>query len=243
MIVVENLSKYYGATKALKNIYLEVAKGEVFGLLGLNGAGKSTCLRVLSGFLIPTTGQCFIDKKEIYQDAIKAREKIGYLPENPPLYPELRVIDYLIFVSRMKGITRKSLMRGVNHAINITNIGEVKNAYIRDLSLGFRKRVGIAQTLLGKPKVIILDEPVSGLDPLQIVEMRKLIRKLAGRFTIILSSHILTEVSKTCDRVQLIHEGEMVGELSGISLKRNLERAFMQATKKLTQKSAKRRVR
>ena len=236
MISIRNLSKYYGTKRALSNVNLEIPKGEVLGLLGLNGAGKSTCLRVLSGFLFPSAGYCSIQGKDIFEDSMRARQMIGYLPENPPLYPELRVDDYLMFIARMKGVAEKSRTREINYALRMTNLTEMRNQYIKSLSLGFRKRAGIAQALLGKPKVIILDEPISGLDPLQIIEIRKLIRQLAGKYTILLSSHILTEVSKTCDRVQLIHEGEIKGELSGTGLKRNLEQAFMRATKKLNKK-------
>ncbi len=229
MIQAIGLTKYYGDFPALENVSFEVKQGEVLGLLGLNGAGKTTCIRLLTGYLVPTEGETRIAGDSILSDPMKVKSRLGYLPEQPPLYPELTVQDYLRFVARLRGISDSAFDGEFQRVLAETQLGPARRSLIRHLSLGYRKRVGIAQAIIGSPEVLIFDEPISGLDPRQIVEMRKLIRGLAGRHTILISSHILTEVSRTCDRVLIIHKGRLAGELSGDSLQ-NLEDRFMELT-------------
>lgn len=230
MIKTEGLTKYYGDFPALRNLSFSVEKGEVVGLLGLNGAGKTTCLRILAGFLIPTEGETYIDGKNIFTDPLEVKSRLGYLPEQPPLYPELSVQDYLRFVARLRGVREDDFEQEFLRVAGLARLEAARRSLIRNLSLGYRKRVGIAQAIIGSPPVLIFDEPVSGLDPRQIVGVRKLIRELAGKHTILISSHILTEVSRTCDRVIIIHQGEFKGELKGDELHTNLEEKFMQMT-------------
>ncbi len=229
MIEVTDLSHHYGSFQALKNVSFKVPKGEVAGLLGLNGAGKTTCIRIMTGYLIPSGGSVTLDNLDVFSNPMETRGKIGYLPETPPLYPELTVTDFLRFVGRMRGIPEEEIPDQLNRVIKKTNLQAVKNTLIRKLSLGFKKRTGIAQALIGSPPLIILDEPVSGLDPRQIVEMRTLIRDLAGEHTVLLSSHILSEVTSTCDMVLIIHEGKLAGSLKGEELN-GLESKFMELT-------------
>ncbi len=229
MIRVSHLTKYYGTTQALHDVSFEIPKGEVVGLLGLNGAGKTTTLRILTGYLMPTEGETFIDSVNVFTHPLEVKGRIGYLPEVPPLYPELTVREYLRFVARLRGIPEGEFDAEFRRVTELTHLDPVRNALIRKLSLGFKKRVGIAQALIGSPPVLILDEPISGLDPRQIVEIRKLIRTLAGQHTILISSHILTEVSLTCDRVLIIHRGVLAGELHSHEME-SLEERFMELT-------------
>lgn len=229
MIEVDRLSFFYGSFQALHSVSFRIPNGEIAGLLGLNGAGKTTCLRVLTGFLQPTSGDIKIDGDSVFTSARMVKSKIGYLPENPPLYQELTVRDYLMFVARLRGVPRSRFPDELKLTAERTNLTHVLGSLIRNLSLGYRKRVGLAQAIIGSPPVIVLDEPVSGLDPRQIVEIRKLIRGLAQDHTVLLSSHILSEVSLTCDRVFIIHQGHLTGEFSGDDLA-HLEDRFMEAT-------------
>ena len=229
MIEIKGLSKYYGDFPALQDVNFRIETGEVAGLLGLNGAGKTTCLRILTGYLLPTDGEVRIDGIDVFARPIEIKQKIGYLPETPPLYPELTVEDYLRFVARMRGLPEREFPDEFMRVTEIAQLAAARRSQIRHLSLGFRKRVGIAQALIGSPPVLIFDEPISGLDPRQIVEMRQLIRSLAGKHTILISSHILTEVSQTCDRVVVIHNGRFTGELAGSELS-DLESKFMEMT-------------
>lgn len=230
MIRVSQLTKYYGNFAALEDVSFTINRGEVVGLLGLNGAGKTTCLRVLTGYLVPSAGECFIDGMNVFANPLEVKKRMGYLPEVPPLYPEMTVEDYLRFVARLRGISKADFDAEFMRVTELTQLELARRSLIQHLSLGFRKRVGIAQSLIGSPPVLIFDEPVSGLDPVQIVEVRKLIRRLAGDHTILISSHILTEVSQTCDRVIVVHKGRMAGELTGPELQTGLENRFMEMT-------------
>lgn len=230
MVQVSNLKKSYGDFQALKGISFEIYRGEIVGLLGLNGAGKTTCLRILTGFLSPTDGNSTIDGVDVYRDPFSVKNKIGYLPEVPPLYPELTVQDYLQFVGRLRGVAKEQFAQEFLRVTELTHLAPARRSLIGNLSLGFRKRVGIAQALIGSPPVLIFDEPISGLDPRQIIEVRKLIRSLAEKHTVLISSHILTEVSKTCDRVIIIHRGNIVAELEGQEMDTDLEAKFMEIT-------------
>jgi ABC-2 type transport system ATP-binding protein len=224
MIVVKNLTKYYGEKLAVSEINFELKKGEIVGLLGLNGSGKTTTIRMLTGFLIPTEGEIYIDGVSNFQDPIEAKRKIGYLPETPPLYEDLTIQDYLEFVSKIKGIPSETFQSEIDRVTSKTNLGTVKKSFIGSLSLGYRKRVGIAQALLGNPEVVIMDEPISGLDPEQILDMRNLIGKLAGKHTVLISSHILSEMYKTCDRFLIIHEGKLKFDYTKDELEQELGR-------------------
>ncbi|NEP15562.1 MAG: ABC transporter ATP-binding protein [Leptolyngbya sp. SIO4C1] len=210
MIEVEQLSKRYGSTAAIHNVSFQVESGEILGFLGPNGAGKTTTMRILSGYLPATSGTARVAGYEVHSDSMAVRQRIGYLPEIPPLYPEMTVAAFLHFVARIKGVAAGDRAAQVASAMQRCNITEKRNVLIRKLSKGFRQRVGIAQAIVHDPAVIILDEPTVGLDPRQIIEVRHLIKSLAGQHTIILSTHILPEVSMTCDRVAIIDRGEIV---------------------------------
>lgn len=231
MITIQGLTKYYGQFPALQDVSLSIKRGEVVGLLGLNGAGKTTAIRVLTGYLMPSSGECAIDGIDVFSRPLEVKGKIGYLPETPPLYPELTVEDYLRFVARLRGVSDADFAAEFLRVTDLTQLAPARRALVRTLSLGYRKRVGLAQALIGSPPVLILDEPISGLDPVQIVEVRKLIRNLAGNHTVLLSSHILAEVSRTCDRVVIIHRGRLAGELSGDAMHSQLEERFMELTR------------
>lgn len=224
MIQVSNLSKTYGEKRAIQNLNFTLEKGEVVGLLGLNGAGKTTTIRILTGYLIPSSGDARINGKSIFDEPLEAKKKIGYLPESPPLYEEMPVEDYLEFVSRIKGVEQGEIPSEINRVMDKTGIQAVRERMIGHLSLGYRKRVGIAQALLGNPDVIIMDEPISGLDPRQIIEIRNLIRGLAGDHTVLISSHILTEIYKTCDKFLFIHNGQLKSTLTLGELEEEMDR-------------------
>lgn len=211
MIEVENLSKIYGATQAIKNVSFSVPKGTILGFLGPNGAGKTTTMRILSGYIPATEGRVNIDGFEVHENPMVVREKIGYLPETPPLYTDMTVKDYLGFVTNIKGIANGYREEKVKKALQCCQLEDRANTIIRKLSKGYRQRVGIAQAIVHEPPVIILDEPTVGLDPRQIIEVRNLIKSLAGERTVILSTHILPEVSMTCDFVTIINKGLVVG--------------------------------
>lgn len=209
MIKVEGLTKRYGRTTAVRNISFEVEKGEIVGFLGPNGAGKTTTMRILTGFLPPTEGTASVGGLDVQEHPIEVKRRIGYLPEIPPLYPEMTVRDYLEFVARLKGIASADVAARVNSVIERCSIGAVRGKLNGQLSKGYKQRVGLAQALIHDPDVLILDEPTAGLDPKQIIEVRELIRELGGDHTIILSTHILPEVSTTCGRVIIINEGKI----------------------------------
>jgi ABC-2 type transport system ATP-binding protein len=209
MIQVEHVTKRYGSTTAVKNISFEVDRGEIVGFLGPNGAGKTTTMRILTGFLPATSGAARVGGSDVREHPIEVKRRIGYLPEMPPLYPEMEVEDYLRFVAGIKGIPKKEVGRRIDCVLERTSATDVRSTLVGKLSKGYRQRVGLAQALIHNPEVLILDEPTSGLDPKQIIEVRGLIRSLAGEHTIILSTHILPEVSSTCTRVIIINEGRI----------------------------------
>jgi ABC-2 type transport system ATP-binding protein len=210
MIEVEHLSKNYGVYAALDDVSFSAKPGEILGFLGPNGAGKTTTMRILSGYLPATMGTARVAGYDVHEESMAVRRSIGYLPENPPLYLDMTVEGYLNFVARIKGLPAGDRAARVNSAIARCNIEEKRKILIRKLSKGFRQRVGIAQAIVHNPPVIILDEPTVGLDPRQIIDVRHLIKSLAGDHTIILSTHILPEVSMTCDRVTIINKGKVV---------------------------------
>ena len=210
MIEVEHLSKTYGSTAAIADVSFSVESGEILGFLGPNGAGKTTTMRILSGYLPASSGTARIAGLDVHENSMGVRQRIGYLPENPPLYPEMSVEGFLFFVARIKQVPAGDLARRVTSAIERCGLVEKRKVLIRKLSKGFKQRVGIAQAIVHDPPVIILDEPTVGLDPRQIIEVRNLIKSLGGQHTIILSTHILPEVSMTCNRVTIINRGKIV---------------------------------
>ncbi|MBW4641855.1 MAG: ABC transporter ATP-binding protein [Goleter apudmare HA4340-LM2] len=210
MIEVEHLSKIYGSTPAITDVTFSVEPGEILGFLGPNGAGKTTTMRILAGYLPATNGTARIAGYDVHDNSLAVRQRIGYLPETPPLYPEMTVEGFLHFVARIKGVSAGDRTTKVKAAIERCNLVEKQRVIIRKLSKGYRQRVGIAQAIVHDPPAIILDEPTVGLDPRQIIEVRNLIKNLAGTHTIILSTHILPEVSMTCSRVAIINRGKVV---------------------------------
>jgi len=210
LISIEHLSRHYGALKAVDSVNFELKRGEVLGFLGPNGAGKSTTMQMITGNLAPTQGKICINGIDLLDQPKLAKAEIGYLPEQPPLYMELSVEEYLIFCAKINGISRNNQTTAINRAIERCGLGEVKSRLISNLSKGYQQRVGIAQAIIHTPSIVILDEPTVGLDPIQIREIRKLIRELGNEHSVILSTHILPEVQMTCDRVQIIHKGKLV---------------------------------
>ncbi len=210
MIQVEGLTKYYGPSAAIKDLTFNIERGEVIGFLGLNGAGKSTTLKVLGCVLLPTSGVVKIDGHDVVRDPHEIRKKIGFLPDTPPLYNEMTVDRYLEFVAQLRGVSAADAKARVKEVEEKTALVEVHDQVIAELSHGYRQRVGLAQAIVHQPQLLILDEPTSGLDPVQIVEMRALIKGLRGEHTILLSSHILSEISQTCDRMLANEDGEIV---------------------------------
>ena len=210
MIEVQHLTKRYGPVTAVDDVSFSVQRGEILGFLGPNGAGKTTTMRVLTGYMPPTDGKAVVAGYDVFEQPIEAKRRTGYLPETPPLYPDMTVRDYLSFVSRIKGVPRGERTARVNEMMEKTRIADVANRHCGKLSKGYRQRVGLAQALMHNPEVLILDEPTAGLDPKQIIETRQLIKALADDHTIILSTHILPEVSQTCQRVVIINRGKVV---------------------------------
>lgn len=210
MIETQNLGKMYGPYEALRDVTFDVQKGEVLGFLGPNGAGKTTTMRILTGYMPPSSGTARVAGFDVFHDSIEVRQRIGYLPESVPLYPEMSVWDYLDFAARLRHVSNRD--DAIERVMEMTNIGDKADVLIGKLSKGQRQRVGIAQALIHDPKVLILDEPTIGLDPKQIIEIRHLIKSLAGDHTVLLSTHILPEVSQTCSRVLIINQGKIVAE-------------------------------
>ena len=223
MIEVQGLTKRYGPTVAVSDISFQVQKGEILGFLGPNGAGKTTTMRVITGFLTPSEGTVRVAGLDVVEKPLEAKRHLGYLPENPPVYPDMTVREYLSFVARIKGVARGEIRKRVDEVAQKCAVTDVQKRQIGKLSKGYRQRVGLAQALIHDPDVLVLDEPTAGLDPKQIIETRDLIRGLAGQHTIILSTHILPEVSKTCQRVLVINQGKVVAEGTPDELTRRLQ--------------------
>jgi ABC-2 type transport system ATP-binding protein len=209
MIGLKNVTKKFGNKTAVDNISFEVNKGEIIALLGPNGAGKTTTMRMITGFLPPTRGSLTIAGVDISKDPMRARAKIGYMPENAPLYKEMTVYDYLKFIAQIKGVQKNEVETDIQRVIEATGLMDVKKTIIANLSKGFRQRTGLAQAIINNPEVLVLDEPTVGLDPRQIKDIRNLIKSMKGERTIILSTHILPEVAMTCDRVVVINDGKI----------------------------------
>jgi ABC-2 type transport system ATP-binding protein len=219
MIEVENLTKFYGPRRAINNLTFQIAPGEVVGFLGPNGAGKSTTMNILSCILPASSGTAKIQGYDTFEHSIELRKIIGYLPETPPLYPDMSVRDYLLFAAQIRGLTGKKIGIAVETVIEKCSLKDVSHRIIGRLSKGYQQRVGLAQAMVHDPDILILDEPTIGLDPIQIIEIRKLIQELASSHTIILSSHILPEITQICQRVIIINEGEIaaVDSLEGLT--------------------------
>jgi gliding motility-associated transport system ATP-binding protein len=210
MIEIQALTKYYGDRKAVGPLSFSIAKGEIVGLLGLNGAGKTTTLRILACDLLPSSGSVRVDGLDVVDNPDEVRANVGYLPDHPPLYEEMTVQEYLHFAARLRGLSGPTVESRVDEVLAATQIRGVRDDVISTLSHGYRQRVGIAQAIVHRPRLLVLDEPIAGLDPVQIVEMRELVRSLRHEHTTIISSHILSEISETCDRLLVIREGEIV---------------------------------
>lgn len=212
MIVVDNVSKYYGEHCAVDGLSFSIREGECVGFLGLNGAGKSTTLRLLSCLLLPTSGRITVRGIDVVDNPHEIRRFVGYLPERPPVYSDMTVAEYLDFTGRLRGLSARDADKRASEVSDACNLGKVAQAVIGTLSHGFQQRVGIAQAIIHKPALLILDEPIQGLDPVQIVDMRKLIANLRGEHTILLSTHILSEIEQTCDRILMMHKGRIAAE-------------------------------
>jgi len=212
MIEVKDLVKRYETKNVIENVTFSVKKGEILGFLGPNGAGKTTTMKIITCFMPQTNGTVLVDGLDINKDSLKARQKIGYLPENCPLYPDMTVSEYLRFVAEAKKVSKKEIKEKIKQAMHDSGTEDVSNKLISKLSKGYRQRVGLAQALVNDPEILILDEPTVGLDPKQIIEIRQLIKNMTGKRTVILSTHILPEVSVTCQRVVIINKGKVVAE-------------------------------
>ncbi len=225
MISVKNLVKYYGNFPALKGISFSVKKGEILGFLGPNAAGKTTTMRIITGFIPPTSGEVKVGELDVFENPMEVKKMVGYLPENPLIYPEMRVKDYLYFVAEIKGVPRKERKKRVEEAMEKTGVTEVAHRLLGHISRGYKQRVGLAQAIVHDPPVLVLDEPTLGLDPKQIKEIRELIKSWKGERTIILSSHILPEVEMTSDRVVIIDKGEIKAEDTPENLSKRITRS------------------
>ncbi|MEZ4227123.1 MAG: ABC transporter ATP-binding protein [Polyangiaceae bacterium] len=222
MIEIRDLYKFYGDRRAVGPLNAQIDKGQIVGLLGLNGAGKTTTLRILSCDLLPTSGSVTVGGVDVVESPHEIRKRVGYLPDTPPVYPEMTIAEYLAFAARLRGVPRADLLSRVGEAMELTETVQEAETPIFALSHGYRQRVGIAQAIVHKPELVVLDEPISGLDPVQIVEMRDLVRSLGGDHTVVVSSHILSEISETCDRIFVMRDGEIVASGSEAELSRRL---------------------
>ncbi|MCI0707294.1 MAG: ATP-binding cassette domain-containing protein [Ignavibacteriae bacterium] len=211
-ISVQNLTKYYGREKAVENISFEVKTGEILGFLGPNGAGKTTTMKIITCYMPPSSGTVEVDGYNIFEHSMDVRRKIGYLPELNPLYLDMNVVEYLDYAARLQGMNGGTITQRLKHMVEVCGLGNMRHKDIGELSKGYRQRVGLAQAMIHDPEMLILDEPTSGLDPNQIVEIRKLIKDIGEKKTVILSTHILSEVQATCDRVIIINEGTIVAD-------------------------------
>ncbi len=231
MIEVLNLSKSYGDYIAVSDVSFSAERGQIVGFLGPNGAGKTTTIRMLATFLPPTSGKASIAGYDVVAQADEVRKRIGYLPENPPLYPEMTVREYLKFIAEIKGVSRATMTERIDQVMEQCFITDVRNKLCQHLSRGYRQRVGLAQAIIHEPEVIILDEPTSGLDPKQIIEIRNLIRSLGESHTVLLSTHILPEVSMVCNKVVIISRGRVVIEsmLNQLTKEKDLEQIFLES--------------
>ena len=223
MIEVNNLTKYYGNYPAVENVSFEVRKGEILGFLGPNGAGKTTTMRIITGFMPPTSGTVKVAGYHVVDQSLQARKYIGYLPETVPLYTDMTVEGYLNFMGTLRGMNPKRIRVRTGEVIGLCRLGDYRRSLIGKLSKGFRQRVGIAQAVLHEPEVLVLDEPTIGIDPIQVVETRNLIKEMGREHTVILSTHILPEVSMVCQRVLIIHEGQIMAEDSPKNLAERLQ--------------------
>ena len=231
MITVENLTKRYATKTAIDSVSFQVEKGEILGFLGPNGAGKTSTMRVITGYMPASEGTVRVDGFDVFENPLEVRRRIGYLPENPPLYVEMSVAGYLRFVAKIKGVPKENIAAEVKRVMERVNITDVRDRIIAKLSKGYKQRVGLAQALLNDPPVLILDEPTIGLDPKQIHEVRELIKDLAGSHTVVLSTHILPEVEQTCTRVVIIDRGKIIAVDTPQNLRLQLqggERVFME---------------
>ena len=212
MVEARNLTKFYGNFLAIEDVNFQVQKGEIVGFLGPNGAGKTTTMRIITGFIPPSSGTALVAGYDMVDKSLDARAHIGYLPETVPLYTDMTVQDYLRFMGTLRRMNPKDIKSRISYVIDVCRLGDYRHSHIGKLSKGFRQRVGIAQAVMHDPDVLVMDEPTIGIDPIQVVETRQLIKDLAGSHTVILSTHILPEVSMLCDRVLIIHEGQIVAE-------------------------------
>ena len=222
MIEIENLVKYYGEKKAVDNISFNVKEGEILGFLGPNGAGKTTTMNIITGYLSATSGRVRVDGHDILEEPQEVKKNIGFLPEQPPIYPEMTVIEFLQFVCDLKNVEHRIKKPHINEIMEVVQISHVSRRLIRNLSKGYKQRVGLAQAMIGNPKVLVLDEPTVGLDPAQIIEIRRLIRRLRKQHTVILSSHILPEIQAVSDRIAIISNGKIVANDTPESLTKSI---------------------
>lgn len=223
MIEVKDLTRYYGENRAIHNVSFKVEKGEILGLLGPNAAGKTTTMRIITCYMPPTSGSAVISGYDIWENPTEIKRRIGYMPENPPLYTDMRVSEYLNFVCKIKEVPKDKIKSSIDSVVQKSSLSKVFNQVIGSLSKGFKQRVGLGQALLNDPEVLILDEPTVGLDPRQIIDIRELIKSLGGDHTVILSTHILPEVEMTCERVVIINEGEVVAQDTPENLTKRLK--------------------
>lgn len=231
MVEISRLTKYYGDFRAIQDLSFTAQRGEILGFLGPNGAGKTTTMRIISGFMPATEGTATVEGFDVFKESHEVRRRIGYLPENPPLYYDMTVSSYLKFVGRIKGVARKKITAALEGVLERCSLTEVASRLLSHLSKGYRQRVGLAQALIHNPPVLILDEPTLGLDPKQIIEIRSLIQQLSGDRTVILSTHILPEVSQICNKVVIINEGRVVVEegLKELTQGATLEEVFLRS--------------
>ncbi|MBI3001200.1 MAG: ATP-binding cassette domain-containing protein [Deltaproteobacteria bacterium] len=234
MVEVSHLTKIYGELRAIQDVSFTARRGEILGFLGPNGAGKTTTMRIIAGFIRASKGTATIEGFDVFRDSYQARQRIGYLPENPPLYHDMTVRSYLIFVGRIKGMGKREVRRAIDGVLEKCSLTDVASRLIKHLSKGYRQRLGLAQALIHNPPVVILDEPTLGLDPKQAVEIRGLIREISGDRTVILSTHFLPEVSQLCARVVIINEGKIAVEQTLTELTRggSLEEVFLRTIAK-----------